>query len=141
MSEYLEENNRTLLSNIIFSIRSRTLDIKNWQPWKYSDLLCVKCELYPETIEHFVKCIVYGNPLDTNWTDILENDVKKQTKVGLFIENRYKMREKIIKQQEDGRTSTLGSICNFHSLQFIPTNALIFSILGFGSSGPENWWP
>ena len=80
ISEYLKENNRTSLSTLIFSIRSKTLDIKYWQPWKYS-VNSVNCELYPETIKHFVTYIEYGAPLDTKWTEILENDGKKQTKI------------------------------------------------------------
>ena len=34
-SEYLLDNRSTTLSRIIFSLRSKTLDIKTWQPWKY----------------------------------------------------------------------------------------------------------
>ena len=44
ISSYLAENERTSLSKIIFQIRSQTMDIKTWQPWKYSDKTCVKCE-------------------------------------------------------------------------------------------------
>ena len=31
------ENERTSLSKLIFQIRSQTMDIKTWQPWKYSE--------------------------------------------------------------------------------------------------------
>jgi hypothetical protein len=55
MSPYLVSNKRTELSKIIFKIRSQTLDIKQWQPWKYQNDFCVKCEKYTETMDHFVK--------------------------------------------------------------------------------------
>ena len=109
MSEYLEKNMRTSLSTFIFSIRSKTLDLKDWQPWKYKDLLCVKCQLHPETIEHFWSCNAYGNMSEMNLRDIFGNDIEKQTKIGIFLEKRFKIREKIIKQQEDGQAPTSGS--------------------------------
>ena len=56
MNEYLLNNESRGLSRIIFSVRSQTLDIKEWQPWKYLDNLCVKCEIYAETTDHFVMC-------------------------------------------------------------------------------------
>ena len=44
-SEYLLDNRNTSLSKIIFSLRSKTYDIKEWQPWKYFNNLCVACEI------------------------------------------------------------------------------------------------
>ena len=41
MSEYLETNMRTSLSKVIFNVRSKTLNIKDWCPWNYSDMNCV----------------------------------------------------------------------------------------------------
>ena len=58
-SEYLLDNRNTTLSKVIFSLRSQTLDIKTWQPWKYFDNLCVLCELKEETISHFLSCNSY----------------------------------------------------------------------------------
>ena len=59
-SDYLLDNRNTTLSKVIFSLRSKTLDIKTWQPWKYFDNLCVLCELKEETISHFLNCNVGG---------------------------------------------------------------------------------
>ena len=53
MSKYLQENKRTSLSKVIFSVRSKTLDVKEWFPWKYDTVNCVACGNYPETIDHF----------------------------------------------------------------------------------------
>ena len=52
-SGYLLDNRNTTLSKIIFSLRSRTFDIKNWQQWKYFDNLCVACEIKTETMNYF----------------------------------------------------------------------------------------
>ena len=56
-SNYLLENGSTSLSKIIFSIRSRTFDIKTWLPWKYSDNLCVVCEFKSETMDNFLHAV------------------------------------------------------------------------------------
>ena len=45
MSAYLVNNKSTAISKIIFSVRSGTLDLKDWHPWKYSDNFCVMCKL------------------------------------------------------------------------------------------------
>ena len=44
MRKYLFINRSTSLAKIIFSVRSGTLDIKEWTPWKYNDNICVICE-------------------------------------------------------------------------------------------------
>ena len=54
MSSYLKTNKRKSLSQIIFSIRSRTLNIKEFQPWHYEYNLCVRCKTYAETMQHFL---------------------------------------------------------------------------------------
>ena len=41
LSDYLVENRSINLSRMIFNLRSKTLEIKTWQPWKYFDNLCV----------------------------------------------------------------------------------------------------
>ena len=61
MSQYLLEEKRISLLKIIFSVRSRTLDLKYWCLWKYDTLNCVACGNYPETIDHFFKCMAYQN--------------------------------------------------------------------------------
>ena len=37
MSDYLVHNKNTILSKVIFSARSGTLDLKVWKEWKYSE--------------------------------------------------------------------------------------------------------
>ena len=60
MSEYLKCNKSTTLSKTIFSVRAGTLDIKIWNSWNYENTLCVMCEMFEETIEHFMTCKTYG---------------------------------------------------------------------------------
>ena len=66
VSEYLLENRNRSLSIIIFSVRSQTLDIKEWKPWKYVVNLCVMCNIYAETMDHFVCCTAYGEETELN---------------------------------------------------------------------------
>ena len=109
ISEYLSHIKKSTLSNFIFSIRSQTIDLKELQPWNYKDMLCFKCNLYPETLEHFATCQEYGNPLETDWKAIFEKDGDNQIEVGLFLERRYNKRKQIISQLEDGQASSSGS--------------------------------
>ena len=59
MSDYLFENRNKILSEIIFSVRSQTLDIKVWNEWKYNDGICVMCNKEIEDMDHFVNCVQY----------------------------------------------------------------------------------
>ena len=96
MSVYLERNENTMLSKIIFSVRSKTLDIKEYQPWNYYTDLCVACERSPETMHHFMTCTVYENHPCENWRDINGICEKSQINVGLAVEKRIYERENII---------------------------------------------
>ena len=82
--EFLVENNNTSLSKIIFFIRSQTLDIKQWQPWKNEDNLCLKCSVFAETMDHFVSCSGYGTETKNDWRDIFDNDCEKQQEIGRY---------------------------------------------------------
>ena len=43
-------------SKLIFRCRSKTLDIKTHQTFKYSDTLCRWCNLYDEELSHIINC-------------------------------------------------------------------------------------
>ena len=45
MKNYLSENVSKTLSELIFKIRSKTLDIKTQRQWEYEDNLCMGCEV------------------------------------------------------------------------------------------------
>ena len=104
----IRENKRTSLTIVIFSVRSKTLDIKEWNSWKHQNLFCLQCDEI-ETMDHFVNCQKYGEALDMNWKDINESNTEKQIKIGEFVQKRHKIRESLIIQQEDGQASTSGS--------------------------------
>ena len=76
MSDYLWENKIKYLSQIIFSVRSQTLDWKEWKPWKYEDDLCLKCQVYAETMDHFMVCAEHGKKTELNWKNIFGNKSK-----------------------------------------------------------------
>ena len=94
---------------IIFGVRSKKFDVKEYNPWIYKDSLCVMCRKELETMDHFVKCVEYGENLETDWKDIYGEDMEHQFEIGKFIEKRCRKREIILKQQEGGQTSNHGS--------------------------------
>ena len=82
MGQYLKKNRNSQITKIIFSIRSKTLDIKVWNEWKYEDNVCVACNLHEETIEHFLCCRAYENcAQESKWKDILENNPDRQFEI------------------------------------------------------------
>ena len=109
-----KENERSGLSKIIFSIRSKTLDIKEFHSWKYENNdMCVKCRKVPETMDHFAVCKEYDTEIEPNWRDIYLDNVVRQKEIGNRIEKMMLIRQSIIKKQEDGQASTdSGSSCS-----------------------------
>ena len=71
MSDYFFYNRKTSTSKVIFSIRSKTLDIKTWNSWKYNNDLCVMCMEERDTMKHFVSCEGYEDTLSVNWEKFL----------------------------------------------------------------------
>ena len=114
ISLYLKENERTGWFKIIFSIRSKTLDIKEFHPWKYENNdMCVKCLNFPETMDHFATCDEYGTEIEPFWRDIYLDNVIRQKEIGKRIEKRFVVRQSITKKEEDGQASPdSGSSCS-----------------------------
>ena len=107
MNNYLNENQNTKLSKTIYSIRAGVFDVKAANQWKYEDNLCVACNVFEETMQHFMTCEKYERPNISNWEDIYEKDSNTKTKVKIAKEalERKKKRDKII--HEDGLASSL----------------------------------
>ena len=59
MSEYLLQNNNTLLSKVIFNTRSGTLDLIVWNEWNYIDNTCEMCQFEEKNVDHFMICLLY----------------------------------------------------------------------------------
>ena len=104
MTQYLSENGRTSLSKLIFAVRSKTLDIKEWNSWSYSDNICIACKKEVETMDHFMTCKTYKSDTEKDWININgdENDIIK--KVAKAVEIRVKERQCIIQKEEAGQT-------------------------------------
>ena len=99
------DNRNTTLSKVIFSLRSKTLDIKTWQPWKYFDNLCVLCELKEETISHFFNCNTYDEtPQENMWEDIKGDYVERQFEIAKIVRDRLEKRKKHIENYEAGQS-------------------------------------
>ena len=114
MSDYLFENKQMSLTKIIFNIRSGTLDIKSWNPWKYKDLWCVGCGTEQEDMSHFVICKSYGESTQyENWKDIFTSDVNLQNQIAQNVRQRLEMRATILEADEAGQDSTPGSNAPF----------------------------
>ena len=98
LSDYLKLNKNKELSEIIFGLRSGTLDLKAWNRWKYEDNLCVLCEKKEENINHFMECVEYGEPIETTtWKEVYENNAETQIKIAKEVKLRLEKRDKILK--------------------------------------------
>ena len=106
MSDYLFYNQKTSTSKVIFSI---TLDIKTWNPWKYSNDLCVMCMKESETIDHFVSCEKYEETISIDWEKISNENMEEQIAIGRYIEKRHKRRQELIDPKKAGQASEPGS--------------------------------
>ena len=94
MAKYLLVNKSTSLSKVIFSVRAGTYDIKAWNEWKYTDSMCVMCNMLEENMDHFMSCLAYGKSRnDINWKYIFENDLEKQHFIVLEIKRRDYIRK------------------------------------------------
>ena len=61
--------------------------------------------MYAETMDHFVCCTAYGEETEPNWKDIFGSNTTRQITIGLFVENRFRVRQDIIDNIEAGQTS------------------------------------
>ena len=119
ITEYLNENGRTSLLKLIFSMRSKTLDIKDWNPWSYSDNVCIACKKHIETIDHFMTCSSYKNDPEKDWhyiNGVKNNIIKKIAKV---VEKRVKERQHILHKEEAGLTPFSDSTAQFQINLFV----------------------
>ena len=103
MSDYLEQNRRTSLSKLIFSIRSKTIDIKEYQPWKYETDNCIACKNFPETMNHFAICPAYRNQPCEEWKEVNGLNSEEIYRVGTAIEKRHEERKQILSKEQVGQ--------------------------------------
>ena len=75
----VKDNRNNSVTKIVFSVRSRTIDLKTLQSWMYFDNLIVICERRSEIIEHFMMCKAYENiPPEKKFKLICDEDTDKQ---------------------------------------------------------------
>ena len=109
LAEYLQKNEKTSLTKIIFHTRSKTLEIKDWAPWKFENDLCVACKKEVETMCHFMTCISYRNEPYSDWSIVNGNNYDKQLEAGKAIEKRFTERTAMMETQEAGRAQHIDS--------------------------------
>ena len=110
MRDYLSKNENRKLSQIIFAVRSQTLDIKVWQQWNYSDNACVACQKNEENMSHFMTCMSYENCIsEIDWKIIFENDPSKQFEIARIVQKRMIKRYEILETERAGLTLDSGS--------------------------------
>ena len=82
----------TKQKQLLFKLRSRTLDVKLNFPGQHRDLLCRSCGLYPESQSHILQCpqlvtkveYLKGNTSRLNENDIYKDIMKQQTIVNIY---------------------------------------------------------
>ena len=109
MSGYLQNNKNTVLSRIIFSVRSQTLDIKTNRPWSHYTEICEVCENNIETMDHFMTCLAYESISCRDWTKIYTDNEEAQIEVGCIVEKRHTERKSIMDNKKVGWASDSNS--------------------------------
>jgi hypothetical protein len=99
--EYLLEGNKnTELSRLIFKARGRNLDIKEHKKWKYEDIYCVGCKTRIESEQELIDCpelkVENNEEEKVLYSQVFGNNVCEMVKVAQVIQNRLKVREKLL---------------------------------------------
>ena len=93
MAEYLKDPVlNTKQKQLLFKLRSRTLDVKGNFPGQHKDLLCISCGLFPELQSHILQCpqlVTRVGHLMGNTSELNENDVYKDLEKQRIIVNIY----------------------------------------------------
>ena len=104
MEQYLYKNSGTSLTKFIFGFRSKTTDIKTYQPYKYTDNLCSACEISEDNLKHLICCDKLRenneNNSDINIDIIYGNDEENIISVGKIIYKKYMQRKKMTEKEE-----------------------------------------
>ena len=109
MSQYIQENERTKTTKVIFSVRSKTLDIKEWLPWKYNDTMCTACGKNDETMDQFMVCSAYENEPFEDWKQINGDNYEIIITIGKAVELRHIERKtKMVGQATEADSTAQG---------------------------------
>ena len=97
---------------LLFKLRSRTIDVKmNFQN-QHDSLLCSTCHLFPETQAHLLQCPEIVRNLqwiDLNFSKLNENDVystlEKQIKIVKIFSRIIEERDNLLKKKDQSQNS------------------------------------
>ena len=89
------------ISKLIFKARSKTLDIKTQQKWKYADTSCIGCKIKEESGNELLLCekLNYQNRMansQVKYDWFFSKDVSDVVKAGQTMQIGLKERDKII---------------------------------------------
>ena len=92
---------------LLFSLRSRTLDVKKNFENQYRDVLCSTCRLFPETQEHLLQCpeivkkmnVVNVKHSELNAEDIY-SDIEQQIKIVKIFTQVLEIRRQLINKED-----------------------------------------
>ena len=103
MATYLNNPNfNTQQKQLLFKLRSRTLDVKLNFPGQHGDLWCISCGLFPESQAHLLQCpqivtklnYLIGKTSKLNEFDIY-GDIRKQQVIVNIYSELLEVREKL----------------------------------------------
>ena len=100
MQEYLLSGDRNSeISKLIFKARGLNLDIKTHKKWKYSDRLCIGCQVKEETGDEILFCESFGENMDKiayNW--FFSTNSSDQIEVAKLMKKKLKERAKLTEE-------------------------------------------
>ena len=98
---FIDGNCNKNIAKLIFKARSKTLDIKTQQKWKYADKMCIGCKIKEESGDEILICEKLNkqnrdavNPIDYSW--FYKNNVTNIVQVGKLMDRGLKERDKIV---------------------------------------------
>ena len=99
-SYFVDGNCNTNLSKLIFKARTKTLDIKAQQKWKYEDRMCVGCGVMEENGEEILNCSVLQKKRvenkKTSYNGLYSRCVEEVVAVGKVLQNGLKVRQEMM---------------------------------------------
>ena len=95
---FVEGNCSASLAKLIFKARTRTLDIKTQKSWKYTDKVCVGCEIREETGDEIMSCLkLHGeNSSEIKYSWFYSGCALKMVKAGVLLKKGLEEREKLL---------------------------------------------
>ena len=99
-SYFVDGHCNTNLSKLIFKARTKTLDIKTQQKWKFNDRMCVGCEKKEETGEEILNCFKLQKMGNNNisYNGFYSSSVEEVVAVGKVLQDGMRVRQQILEK-------------------------------------------